>query len=195
MRRREYVIGAASLLTVGSGCTAKANEESMTGFEPREVKDVSVTGLESTAVSVEPKIVNSVVSESETAKVSFKIRWTGDRPQELTYGSGIPFDCPQRSTESSGLLLLLEELDATRQSGSNWVPSEEPIEEFEVQLPLAVSYLEPGQTAQQEWELWADPKSGMEQIPTGGHSFVESLRIGDEDPIEWTTKIEIVSRH
>lgn len=194
MRRRSYVVGVASLLTLGSGCTAEANEESTTGFEQREIGDVSIDGLDSTAVSVTPTVVNPVVSETETAKLSFEIQWTGDRTQELTYGSGMPFDCPQRSTDSSGLLLLLEELDVARQSTPNWVPSEEEIGEFEVQLPLAVSYLDPGQTVHRGWEVWADPQSGAEQIPTGEHTFVGSLKIGDSEPIEWTATVEIVGQ-
>lgn len=166
----------------------------MAEFEKKEITNVSTSGLGTKDVFINPTITKSAISKKETAKILFEVRWTGDRHQSFSYGSGIPFDCPQRSTESSGLLLLLEELDETKRSAPNWVPSGEEIERFEVKLPRAVSYLDPGQTATGLWEVWADPQSDAERIPTGKHTFVGSLKIGDADPIEWTITVKVVDR-
>lgn len=187
MRRRICLTGAASAFVAIAGCTASGSGTSEP--PPLQVTDVSVSGLESTGVAVEPIIERSKITPDRTAELSFTITWNGDGKRLLGFGDRNPFTSPNSSTDPPGLLLVHEDTHYERQDDETWVP-EGPLPTG--RLVGVVARLQPGEsTSSETWEVWAHPDHAS-RIEPGTYTFDNTFG-GDEesDNIDWSLTIEI----
>lgn len=156
-----------------------------------QVTDVSVSGLESTSVVVDPTIERSKITPDRTAELSFTITWNGDGKRHLGFGNRNPFSSPNQSTDPPGLLLAHEDTGYERRDDENWVPKG-PLHTG--RLVGISTQLEPGEsTSSDTWEVWAHPDH-VSRIEAGTYTFDNTFGgNGESDDIDWSLTVEIES--
>lgn len=195
MNRRNYLAAAGTLLAATAGCVANG-QDAIDEPPMREVTNVTVSGLESTDVSIQPVIERAEITSEQTSTLSFTANWNGENKRRFVFGNSIPFDSPNRSTESRGLVLIKDGYEPERKNNKTWVPeSEDALSTGD--LTLMEPVLSPGESTDAfEWHLWADPTTDS-SIEPGTYNFnnkFTSKSVGESESreeIEWSLTVEI----
>ncbi|WP_049971745.1 hypothetical protein [Haladaptatus cibarius] len=187
MERRTYLTGAATVLATLAGCTANGIKNIGTS-QMRQITDVSVSGLESTDLSVEASVKQAKITSNHTGEISLTISWNGDEKRTLSFGSSIPYSSPKKSTKQEGVLLVDKESNFERRNTDTWIPKRDNLETGD--LTLMGATLEPGQSVSHTWEVWAHPGKAS-RIESGTYTFTDSIRMGDSESVDWSLTVEI----
>ena len=116
---------------------------------PRELTDVSVTGVETSQFSVETEIERSAITPEQTARFALTITSHVEK-RRFGFYNCIPFGCAHDNSDPEGLLLLPYDgwfgrdarVPIERKSNQTWVPDQPVLAPDEAKDP----FLEKGES-------------------------------------------------
>jgi hypothetical protein len=161
---------------------------------PRELTDVSVTGLETSQFSVAVEIERSAITPEQTARFALTIT-SHTEESRFGFSNCIPFACATDS-DPRGLLVLpydgwygrsnphREPID--RKTEQTWVPA--PDEIITGPDVMKGKFLGDGDSLTRRWELWGDPDH-VSYIEPGTYQ-IRAVTSTDEN-FEWYCTITI----
>lgn len=163
----------------------------------REVRDISVTVPDSSPISIEATVKRASITPEQTAQFDLAVTWNGDEIQSLSFGNEIPFNEPNYSTSTNGLLLLTADSGVERRNQNVWLPKTGDDDRLPTNQNLVVGELSPGETVTESWAVWGDPRH-VSHIEPGTYQFENSIGLGSwdsdsGDQISWTLTITIGS--
>lgn len=194
MKRRACLSGIALGISGLTGCMATGQHQ--TDVSDRKLSDVSATGPEGSAISIESDVKQRRINPERTAQFELTVTWNGSELQGLAFGNEIPFSFPNYSTGRSGLVLLPANTSLERQNEQTWVPETYSNGDIESNSSLVLGKLEPGESLSGSWAVWADPKSASRVAP-GTYKFenriglYEDLSSDDGENFDWSLFLEI----
>lgn len=167
MRRRTYLSSVAAMV-VTTGCIGNgANQSPSEQMQKRvSVKDV-VASTETENLEIEVGIPNAEITANATAHIRISYANNGSESIELNIDPDAPAPLPS-TEEEPGLVLLSDAYDPTRASDECWKPEEESFPEPAVVNQYAI---EPGQTVELEYDVWANPQQEASCIEPGEYQF------------------------
>lgn len=156
-------------MVLTSGCIG--SEAGQSPSDQMEKKSVSVenvvtsTEIENLEINVE--VLQTEITESDTARIRISYSNRGDDPIEMNIDPDVPAPLSS-SEEESGLLLLSDGYDPTRASDECWKPQEEGFP----QPAVANQYpIEPEQTVGLEYDIWVNAGQEATCIEPGEYQF------------------------
>lgn len=179
MNRRTYLVSVATLTAgAGAGCLGIVSSRSTN----RKRKTVSVSDVTRTTpksmenVDQDEQPTNLVfdvvvnddtITADSTAKVTLKYTNEGSDTLKLNINPNAPV--PVSSVDTNpGLILVSEAYDPKRTSNSCWKPRRDA---FAVPAAVYQYPIEPGQTANLSYRVWAAPKQNADCIKPGTYQF------------------------